>query len=197
MADIAEDLAQATLTGLGNRIRRLRTERNLTLATLSAQTQVSIGMLSNIERGKTSASLKTLDRLRIALGVPLGSFFDADAEANHEKGVITRTGHRSLLLFSDSGLTKELLSPAGRPELEMLMLSIEPNGGSGPDPWRRVGEKGGMVLEGRFELQIGDQRYVLEEGDAFQFDSSQPHSFRNLAPKASRVIWIIKSNEVG
>jgi hypothetical protein len=54
---------------------------------------------------------------------------------------------------------------------------MEPGGSSGAEPWRRAGEKGGIVLQGRFELQVGEQCIVLERGD----DSSQPHAFRNIA----------------
>ena len=106
-------------------------------------------------------------------------------------------GHRSTLAFSKTGLTKELLSPPGHSEMEMLMLSIEVGGGSGSDPWRRNGEKAGYVMQGRFELQIGEQIHVLEQGDAFQFDSRQPHWFRNLADSETKVIWIIRSSEAG
>ncbi|MBM6581172.1 helix-turn-helix transcriptional regulator [Microvirga sp. BT689] len=185
-----------TLRGLGERIRSLRTERDLTLTALSALSQISVAMLSHIERGKTSPSLKLLNRLRVALGVPLASFFDPNTDRSGEESVVTRVEKRSKLSFAQMGLTKELLSPPGRSDLELLILSIEVGGGSGPDPWRRVGEKGGIVLEGRFELQVGEKTYVLEEGDAFQFDSTQPHSFRNLAQKETRVIWVIRSNEV-
>ncbi|MBC7739329.1 MAG: helix-turn-helix transcriptional regulator [Candidatus Saccharibacteria bacterium] len=192
-----DEIDRETLQGLGNRIRRLRVERNQTLAALSAQSQISVGMLSHIERGKTSPSLKTLDRLRVALGVPLASFFDMSTDQNHERSIVTRVDQRSMLSFSHSGLTKELLSPPGSSGLELLILAIDPGGGSGPDPWRRVGEKCGMVLQGRFELQVGEQRLVLNEGDAFQFDSSQPHSFRNLVDAVTKVVWVIKSNEAG
>ncbi|MCU4119031.1 cupin domain-containing protein [Variovorax sp. N23] len=194
---VDDDLDTETLQGLGDRLRKLRAERHMTLAALSVRSQISVGMLSNIERGKTSPSLKTLDRLRIALGVPLASFFDTDAGQSQERAVVTRAHQRSTLLFSESGLTKELLSPAGHRELEMLILSIEPGGSSGADPWRRVGEKCGMVLQGKFELQVGEQRYVLDEGDSFQFDSAQPHRFTNVAPGTTRVMWIIKSEEAG
>jgi transcriptional regulator with XRE-family HTH domain len=194
---VEDDLDAETLQGLGERLRKLRAERHLTLAALSARSQISIGMLSHIERGKSSPSLKTLDRLRIALGVPLASFFDTETTPSQERLVVTRADQRSTLLFSESGLTKELLSPAGHRELEMLILSIEPGGSSGSDPWRRVGEKCGMVLQGRFELHIGEQRYVLNEGDSFQFDSAQPHRFTNVAQGVTRVMWIIKSEEAG
>lgn len=196
MAEMEDELDVNTLRGLGGRIRTLRGDRNLTLAALSAESQVSVGMLSQIERGKTSPSLKTLDRLRVALGVPLASFFDIGTDRGAEESVVTRARKRSMLSFSH-GLTKELLSPPGHSDLELLMLSIAVGGGSGPDPWRRVGEKGGIVLEGRFELNVGEQRYVLEKGDAFQFDSAQPHTFRNIANTETKVVWVIRSNEAG
>lgn len=193
----ADDIDSATLLSLGERIRNLRIERELTLAALSARSQISVGMLSHIERGRTSPSLKLLDRLRVALGVPLASFFDVDIDRNAEQGTVTRQGQRSTLLFSKTGLTKELLSPPGHPEMEFFMLSIAVGGGSGPDPWRRNGEKAGYVLQGRIELRIGEQSHLLAEGDAFQFDSRQPHSFQNLAETETKVIWIIRSSEVG
>lgn len=191
----ADDIDSATLLSLGERIRNLRVEQGLTLAALSARSQISVGMLSHIERGRTSPSLKLLDRLRVALGVPLASFFDVDADHDPEKGTVTRQGQRSTLLFGKTGLTKELLSPPGHSEMEFFMLSIAVGGGSGPDPSRRNGEKAGYVVQGRIELRIAEQRYLLGEGDAFQFDSRQPHSFQNLADIETRLIWIIRSSE--
>ncbi len=197
MSDGTDELDSNALAGLGDRIRTLRVERDLTLAALSARSQISVGMLSHIERGKTSPSLKLLDRLRVALGVPLASFFEAQTERSIEEGTVTRAGQRSTLSFSKTGLTKELLSPPGHAEMEMLMLTIEPGGSSGPDPWRRNGQKGGYVLEGRFELRIDDQVHILQPGDAFQFDSRRPHWFRNLANVEAKILWIIRSNEAG
>lgn len=197
MAKMEEELHPNTLSGLGGRIRSLRVERSLTLSALSTKSQISVGMLSHIERGKASPSIKTLDRLRIALGVPLASFFDIGTSQSAEESVVTRVGKRPTLSFSNFGLIKELLSPPGHSDLEMLMLSIDVGGSSGPDPWRRTGEKGGIVLEGRLELQVAEQSYVLELGDAFQFYSSQPHSFRNLAETTTRILWVIRSSDVG
>lgn len=196
MSDADDEIDTDTLRGLGERIRNLRVDQDLTLAALSARSQISVGMLSHIERGKTSPSLKLLDRLRVALGVPLASFFETQDDQSAEEGTITRAGHRSTLSFK-TGLTKELLSPPGHAEMEMLMLSLEVGGSSGTDPWRRNGEKAGYVMQGRFELQIGEQVHVLEQGDAFQFDSRQPHWFRNLADSETKVVWIIRSSEAG
>lgn len=195
----AEDDAEAsaTLNQLGLRLREMRADKGMTLTELSLRSQVSVGMLSHIERGQTSPSLKTLERLRLALGVPLACFFEAQPPRPREEGLVVRAAQRRSLPFPKLGLTKELLSPSGHAGLELLMLVIEPGGGSGAEPWSRLGEKGGLVLQGTFELQVGDQVHTLNEGDSFQFDSSQPHVFRNVGKGQARVLWTIKSDEAG
>lgn len=185
------------LEDLGARVRSLRTEQKMTLQELSARSQVSVGMLSHIERGQTSPSLKTLERLRVALGVPLARFFEPEEARVADAGIVVRRDRRGQLPFDKLGLTKELLSPPGHSDLEVLMLVIEPGGGSGSEPWTRAGEKAGLVLDGRFQLDVGERSYVLEAGDSFQFDSRQPHSFRNLSDRQAHVLWIIKSDEPG
>ncbi|MGD9943740.1 MAG: helix-turn-helix domain-containing protein [Burkholderiaceae bacterium] len=186
------------LDGLGARLREIRTAREMTLSELSLKSQVSVAMLSHIERGQSSPSLRTLERLRIALDVPLASFFALEAPPpENEDDVVVRAGRRSRLNFDKIGLVKELLSPPGHSDLEVLMLVIAPGGGSGSDAWTHTGEKAGLVLEGRFELTVGERVYRLEQGDSFRFDSSQPHWFRNLADGQSRVVWVIKSASPG
>ncbi|MCJ0764025.1 helix-turn-helix domain-containing protein [Variovorax terrae] len=192
-----EAASSATLNQLGSRLRELRAEKGMTLAELSLRSQVSVGMLSHIERGQTSPSLKTLERLRLALEVPLARFFEVESARPKDDGIVMRAAHRRSLPFPKLGLTKELLSPSGHAGLELLMLVIEPGGGSGSEPWSRIGEKGGLVLQGSFELHVGDQIHMLNEGDSFQFDSSQPHFFRNIGKGQAQVLWVIKSDEAG
>lgn len=192
-----EESGHCALDHLGARLRELRNEKKMTLAELSSKSQVSIGMLSHIERGQTSPSLKTLERLRLTLEVPLALFFEREEPKPANEGTVVRAAARAQLPFKKLGLVKELLSPPGHSGLEMLMLVIEPGGSSGPEPWTRQGEKAGLVLEGTFELHVGERSHVLERGDSFQFDGRQPHFFRNVAEGRARVLWIIKSEELG
>lgn len=192
-----ETSSAATLTDLGARLRSLRLEKSLTLAELSERSAVSVGMISHIERGKTSPSLKTLERLRLSLDVPLASFFAPLESGPAEAPWVVRAAGRRQLSLDRIGLVKEMLSPASGSGLEVLMLVLAPGGSSGPEPWVRAGEKAGLVLQGRFELTVGESVQVLEPGDSFQFDSRQLHSFRNLAATESRVVWILKSDEPG
>ncbi|XRC93776.1 helix-turn-helix transcriptional regulator [Ottowia sp. VDI28] len=123
---LQEESDYDALGDLGARLRELRNEKKMTLAELSLRSQVSIGMLSHIERGQTSPSLKTLERLRLALEVPLASFFEREDPAPKNEGTVVRAHARARLPFKKLGLVKERLSPPGHSDLDVLMLVIEP-----------------------------------------------------------------------
>jgi DNA-binding NtrC family response regulator len=61
---------------LGSKIRQLRKERNLTLKQLANKTALSVSLISQIELGKSAASVSTLRKLAAALGVTLSHLFD-------------------------------------------------------------------------------------------------------------------------
>ena len=184
--------ARGTLGDLGSRIRAIRKERGLSLAQLSTQSQISVAMLSHIERGRTDPSLKTLDKIRAALRVTMNQLFPPSDD--HSVAQVVRRANRKRLDFKEIGLTKYKLSPNDDSDLEVFLLVLKPGGNSGPEPWSRVGEKAGTVIRGQLELKIGSTDYHLEPGDSFQFDSAQAHCFANVGREVAEVIWIIKSS---
>lgn len=192
----AKKHTDVSLTNLGRRIREIRRQRSLSLVQLSAASEISVAMLSHIERGQTHPSLKSLDRIRQALDVPMTSLFPhADEEsAVQERSPIVRLMDRELLEFPNIGLTKQKLSPNDESDLEVLLLVLEPGGSSGQEPWARVGEKAGLVVKGSMQLDIGGEVFQLSEGDSFQFDSSKPHRFANNGRGRAEIVWIIKSS---
>ena len=62
---------------LGTAIRSRRKALGLTLSDLSKRTEVSLGYLSQIELGKNSASIETLYRICLALGMKMSELFQA------------------------------------------------------------------------------------------------------------------------
>lgn len=183
----------ASLSNLGHRIRELRRQQKKSLVQLSQACETSVAMLSYIERGQTQPSLKTLDRIRQALGVPMTRLFPHD-EPDPDHGIVVRRGARENLEFPHIGLTKQKLSPRDDSDLEVLLLVLEPGGSSGQEPWARVGEKAGLVLKGSMQLQVEGELFDLATGDSFQFDSGKPHRFANPGADRAEVVWIIKSS---
>ncbi len=61
---------------LGVKIRQLRKERSLTLKQLANKTALSVSLISQIELGKSAASVSTLRKLATALGVTMSYLFE-------------------------------------------------------------------------------------------------------------------------
>jgi transcriptional regulator with XRE-family HTH domain len=81
------------------------------------------------------------------------------------------------------------LVPPGRSHLlEANLHTLAPGAGS-RGTLSHVGEEVGYVLEGRFELRVGDAVFQLRAGDSFTFRSEDPHSYRNPGRTTTRVLW--------
>jgi len=50
------------------------------------------------------------------------------------------------------------------------------------------GEEGGVVLAGRIELTVGEERRILGPGDAYYFESTRPHRFRCVGPIPCEIV---------
>jgi transcriptional regulator with XRE-family HTH domain len=182
---------------LGTRLRHLRSTRNLTIAQLAEQAGVSSGLISQIERGNSNPSIKTLQRLRAALGVNLWEFLDSRAAAEAGDGAapvaspyVRRREDRPRIIVGASRLVKELLSPRSDRNLRFMIISLPP-GGESEDVIIGQGEKGGLVTRGRVRLTVGSDESDLGEGDSFQFPSSIPHKLSNPSDAPAQVIWIM------
>ena len=176
---------------VGSALRRLRRQRRLTLQALSESAGVSVGMLSQIERGVASPSLRSLLRVAEALEVPVGWLFDPPRAAGAGPAWVLRRPHRRSLSFSDEGITKELLAPPGDGAIELLLVTVQPGGSSGPTSYTHAGEDAGVVLEGALWLEVDGETATLEAGDAFRFTSSKPHRFGNAGAARVLVLWAL------
>ena len=84
----------AMLQDLGIRIRALRRERNLTLERLSELSDLSVGIVSQIERGKGNPSFATLAQLAHGLDIPVGRLLHVSEQ---NKSPVVRRGERRRL----------------------------------------------------------------------------------------------------
>lgn len=176
---------------LGLAVRKARQARGLSLKQVADAANVSVGFLSQIERGISSPSVRALRAICAILDVPVLTLLGGnDTDTGLEARRIVRSGQRRRVDFGDKGMVKEFLTVHDQGMLQVMELTLEVNGGSGDDPYNHEGEECGVVLEGRLELYIDGQVYRLGEGDAFHFESASPHKFRNLATGRTRILWI-------
>lgn len=177
---------------LGARVRELRRLKGVTLATLATRTNVSIGHLSEVERGLAAPSIKLLHDASHALGVQIGWFYQSTGQVRpEERGVVVRSDARRRLSFQGLGITDDLLSPSLTGKLELLLCTFEPGAYSGEEPYSHDGEEAGYVLEGTLELWVGARHFVIEAGDSFTFKSTEPHRYGNPGKRKAVVVWAI------
>lgn len=187
----AADLSHADV---GARLKALRIAQGLSVNELAMRAGVSVGTVSQVERNKANPSVRILERLRQALSVPLSALLEADdAPSDPVTGdFVRKAAERPLFEVGRNGMEKELLSPHGDHDLQMMIIML-PAGAGSEEVLVGVGEKAGLVLEGTVVLNVGDRRAELRAGDSFQFKSTIPHSVRNESSKTARLLWIMNT----
>ena len=176
---------------VGRHIRELRLAKGLSLAELAAKVEISVGNLSEIERGLSVPSIRTLCLLSKAIGIGAGWLLDLYAEGGPPVDpYVVRATARQSIVYSKAGVVKRLASPLSPGQLQMLLVEIEPGAGSGEDGYSHDGEECGIVLEGILNLWIEGEKRTLGQGDSFRFASSMVHRFENPGNVQTRVIWI-------
>lgn len=176
---------------IGAHIRNLRVSKKYTLKQLSDESGLSVGFLSQLERGMSSVAIDTLARLGEILGVGLSSFFNVVHDEGPEPVV---HGFELRAAPMSPQIIQYMLSndPAGFDVLPRLFLlmpqdeidqeEIEMN--------FHAGEEFVYVLEGIVTVYMDGRRYTLYPGDSIQIRSHLPHNWVNLTNKQARLLSI-------
>lgn len=168
----------------GQRFRRLRARRGLSLAQVARATGVSVGFLSALERGQMRASVATLRRIARFYKTNILSLFETAGENPR----LVRPEQRKIL-ETMAGVRMELLA-WGNTAMEPHLFRIKPGGGSG-ESYTHEGEEFLHVLRGEFEIWLhSGEHYRLKPGDSLYFESSTPHRWKNPGRSEAWLLWI-------
>jgi len=170
---------------LGRRLRTLRKERGMTLTQVASEVGLSPSAISQIERGRVEPSLRTLRALSDVLEVPVFSVF----VQNSSKNLVVRKDERLQFSLPDCAATYELLTPASRRRLEMVLTRLEPGTSTASEPLAHSGEECMHIMSGTAEVELGQQRFVLDEGDSIYIDEGVPHRVTNVGKGPLVGLW--------
>ncbi len=178
---------------LGEKVRALRTARRLTINELASRAGISMGIISQIERGRSNPSIATLKSIRDALGVTLWALLDTGLpEPGQDAPFVRRATTRPSMEVGTGRIRKELLSINPDSDLRFMTISMPP-GSETSDVLIGAGEKAGLVLEGELEMTVAGCTATLGQGDSFQFSSDQDHRLANRGTKQVELIWIMST----
>ncbi|HMM20300.1 MAG TPA: XRE family transcriptional regulator [Selenomonadales bacterium] len=170
---------------LGQKIRTLRQEKQISIKQLAEKTGLSTGLISQIERDMTGPSVASLWEIAQALNVKMNYFFD-----EYERpSPIVRKNERKKIILPNSNIIYELLCPDLTKKMEVLLVEIEPGQGNTQDQISHEGEEFGYVLQGILKVKWGSEEYILHEGDSIYYDSSVPHRYINAGDCKTISIW--------
>ncbi|MGH8224022.1 MAG: cupin domain-containing protein [Woeseiaceae bacterium] len=164
------------MDNLGPRLRSLRSHCGLSQRRLARLSGVSNATISLIEHGRTDPSIGMLKRILEAMGVSINEFFSSSARV---PGQYFFSGDELAVISSGPITFRQVGSDLADSQLQILHERYRPGADTGRSMLSHDAEEGGIILEGRLEVTVGDQVRVLSAGDAYRFNSRLPHRFRN------------------
>jgi transcriptional regulator with XRE-family HTH domain len=181
-ADVTNDV------DVGERLRVIRNRRRQTLREVAERAGLSESFLSQVERGRASASVASLRRIADALGIAISDLFQPD-EASRPR--VLRRDDRPSLAFGILG-RKLLLTPKPLHHLEVFVGELDPDGSTGAEQYAHGdSEELFVVIRGTVQLELGDELFELEAGDSIDYRSAVPHRISNAGDDVAEVMWII------
>jgi transcriptional regulator with XRE-family HTH domain len=173
---------------LGQRIKRFRLDRNLTLKDVEAKAKVSATHVSEIERGMTSPTVGALAKIARAMGTEASYFLHSDACPRIS---VVRKSERRVLTHEGWGARISCLSPGiGSARMSFLEVELEPRLGRNVEPITHTGEELVHIVKGVVEMHVGAERHLLKEGDSIHFRPREPHVIRNIGDGPARILWV-------
>ena len=173
---------------IGEKLRRLRLQRNLTQEEMADRCELSKGFISQVERDLASPSIATLTDMLECLGSNLKEFF-SETETE-EKTVFTR-GDMFVKEDADSlrGSITWLVPSAQKNEMEPILVDLDQGGRTQKMP-PHEGEEFGYVLSGRIALYRQETRLEVKTGESFYSEADKPHRIENPGSRPAKVLWV-------
>ena len=172
---------------IGDRLKDLRTARGMSLRELGLATGLSPTLLSQIERGVTDPSLRTLRSIAEVFGQSVSALFDDGAvPAVH----VSREGQRSRITSPLGYIQYERLAP-GNGQLEVLRGLLGAGESSGDRPAAHPSIECAYVVSGILTVTVGEARYEVAAGEAITIGPGHPHLYSNNAAGKAEFILAV------
>jgi transcriptional regulator with XRE-family HTH domain len=172
---------------IGARLRHAREAGRLTLEHVAARSGVTKSFLSRVERDITSPSVASLISICDAVGLSMADLF------HRPPATLVRRADRPRPadLPKAADVVDTLLTPADERHVTVLESTVAAGGSGGPVLYTLPSDcEVCFVLDGTVELQVEDELFTLEAGDALTFGASVPHTWRVCSSDA-RILWIL------
>lgn len=161
----------------------------MTVEELAQRAGLSVGIVSQLERGQGNPSLSTLCRLADGVGVHVTALLQEDP--GDVSPVVRAAGRTRLPLPEDpAGLVRELLTPSLDAPLQVIRTVMPARSSHEARPFRHLGTESVHVLVGRLVVGVGDDVHELAAGDTVTYDCTRGHWWKNPFDEPAELIGI-------
>lgn len=171
---------------LGENIKDLRKRNKMTLKVLADKTGFSISFLSQLERGKSSATLESLKKISLVFGVNPGYFF---SEVDEEGSIISSGILETEQMKKHNIYYKNLSGLMKNPTFVPLLIMLEPYQNEG-NLFQHPGQEFLYVLEGQLTILIEEEIHVLSPSNSIMFDSGKKHYWYNYTDQPVKFLCV-------
>jgi transcriptional regulator with XRE-family HTH domain len=182
------ETADSAEAHVGERLRDLRQQKNLSVRALASLSGLAINTLSMIENGRTSPSVSTLQILARALEVPIAAFFE---QAAVEKKIVHVRKEQRPIVTVDTTRLEHLGKDLAGNAVQPFVVTLQPGSGSGHSLIVHTGHEFVYCLSGQVLYSIEEETYLLEAGDSIVFESHLPHRWENTGTGPAQVILVL------
>lgn len=173
---------------IGPSLKALRLRRHLSARELALRSGISHTTVSLIERDRISPTVDTLQAIVEALGSRLSEFLGSLAEERsspfYRAQELPEIGNPDTISYRLIGLNHSYRT------FQFLKETYAPGADSG-EMLSHIAQEAGYVVSGSVEVTVGSHTTVLGKGDAYFFDSREPHRFRNIGKQTAEIISAI------
>jgi transcriptional regulator with XRE-family HTH domain len=184
-------MTSQTILTIGKKIREIRHQQDLTLQEIAESAQISKGLLSKIENGRTIPSLPVLLEVIAALQTDMSAFFEGvELENNRRYMLIKKTEYMPFEKENRAGFIYHSVFSQNMPGSLMDVALLE----LAPGPQQKQVTTDGFelkyLLKGKVVYMLGRDRVEMEEGDTLFFDGKIPHVPVNLSREAALMLIV-------
>ena len=192
---ISQEVPQEDIqVNVGERVKTVREERNLSLQDISQRTDLDVSLLEQIESGSLAPPLGTVIRLAKALNLKMGYFISGEEDRAY---TIVRKSDRKVVSRYDSkkgeyyGYGYESLAPHKKNRhMEPFLVSLDP-AETEEERSTHDGQEFIYVLEGAIEVRLDDEIHILRPGDSIYYDSTVPHLVKCHGDERTKILAVL------
>jgi transcriptional regulator with XRE-family HTH domain len=191
-------MQEDVIVQITNKLKDIRKEKNITLQELAESAGVTKGMLSQVENNRTIPSLTVFLNIIKSLKVDINDFFK-DFNADQGSKVIFKKAAQYQPFEKENTVgfqyQRIMSSTINDYHVDFVLLTLMPNAKRALVQTDAYEFK--YILEGTVEYTIGEEVFLMEQGDSIFFDATEPHNPTNTGTTKAKllVIYIFKASK--